>query len=528
MISISQTSEDQEQTPQAAYCMVGIGGAGGNVLDRLALDGVEAGKLLAANTDLQALSGSVAGRKVQLGATLTRGLGTGGDPDLGYQAAEASLEEFGKELGQNDMVFLCAGLGGGTGSGALPLLASKAKESGAFVILVATLPFSFEGRRRREQAETSLAASLPWCDVCICFENDRMSETTEPGAGIHETFQAADHVLSRAIRSLGELGQGGGLIPCSLADLRSAVGHSRHCLFGFGESESDNRAAEALAMALKSPLLDRGRLLRDAESILVHAAGGRDLTLFEVERCLRDLERQVGDQTQILLSIGMEEELSGRMHLLILGALERDESTQVSKSASAKARPRRERPEPPPGEDAIDAKDGGAVSQPPEPEAPAPEETSSARMDDEEEEEEEELPQSAGPDVEEDPEPEEKSKQVDSPESEVEDQRAGEVEAPEEVEEDVEEPSLFTDPEPAVAEPRIQQEEILPPEESAPEEIQPEEPPPPKKSKSPTATQEVLQFEPVSRGRFEKSEPTIVDGEDLDVPTFLRKNAKLR
>src|ERR1700680_4628353 len=170
--------------------IVGVGGAGSNILDRVMLDGIEAADLVAINTDVQSLTASVAAHKVQLGRNLTRGLGSGGDPELGYAAAEEATDEIRSSLQGGTVIFLCTGLGGGTGSGAAPVLA------------FAAVPFSFEGRRRCAQAEESLTRLRAVCDAVVCFENDRMAEITLPRMGVHEAFAAADLTVSESIGSV--------------------------------------------------------------------------------------------------------------------------------------------------------------------------------------------------------------------------------------------------------------------------------------------------------------------------------------
>src|SRR5438094_4265794 len=245
--------------------VVSVGGAGLNALDRIVLDGLEKASVVAINTDVQSLTSSVAAHKVQLGRTRTRGLGTGGDPELGYEAAVESADEIREALTDTRMVFVCAGLGGGTGSGAAPYVAHLAREAGALVIAFATLPFAFEGRRRNAQAREALGRLNEIANAVVCFENDQMGDMVAPHASIHQAFSKADTTISQSIRSIVNLIQRPGLIRIGFDDLLSALrSRNGRCLFGFGDSDSDNRAHDALAQALKSPLMDRGRTLADA------------------------------------------------------------------------------------------------------------------------------------------------------------------------------------------------------------------------------------------------------------------------
>ena len=433
--------------------IVGLGGAGSNALDRLMLDGVPGAELIAMNTDVQALTSSVAGEKLQLGATCTRGLGAGGDPEIGYAAAEESLDAIRAVIEGGQLVFLCVGLGGGTGSGAARLVGSVAREQRALVISFATMPFAFEGRRRMAQAEEALAALQSVSDVVICFDNDRMSDAVSPRASIQEAFAAADRTISESIRAVSALANQQGLVSIGFDDLATALrgagrGASR-CLFGAGEAEGDNRAHDALARALKSPLMDKGRLLEDAQSVLINVRGGSNMTLNEVQILMDEFGRHVSDQTQIHFGTSVDPRLGQKMCVTIISAL------PVAASAAVEAPrpvPRRESSpvamrEP---ERSIEAE---LVREEVAPPPPAAKEC------------EPEAPVAAAP-----------------------------------------------------AEP-----ELIPAATTAP----PAHPRTAAPRKSPReAKQEQMQFEPVTRGRFERSEPTIVDGQDLDVPTFLRRNIK--
>src|SRR6266576_2114226 len=203
--------------------VVGVGGAGCNALDRIVLDGMDKSDLIAVNTDVQSLTSSVAAHKVQLGRSVTRGLGTGGDPDVGYQAALDSADEIRQCLTDARLIFVCAGLGGGTGSGGAPLVAQLARESGALVIAFVTVPFTFEGKRRNAQAREALARLNEVAHAVVCFENDRMGDLVAPQAGIHQAFAMADTTISQSVRSIVNLVQRPGLIRIGFDDLLAAL-----------------------------------------------------------------------------------------------------------------------------------------------------------------------------------------------------------------------------------------------------------------------------------------------------------------
>jgi cell division protein FtsZ len=454
--------------------IVSVGGAGLNALDRIVLDGLERADVVAINTDVHSLTSSVATRKVQLGRSVSRGLGAGGDPDVGYQAALESADEIREALTDSRVIFICAGLGGGTGSGAAPYIAQAAREAGALVLAFVTLPFGFEGKRRNTQAREALVRLSEFAHAVVCFENDRMGDLTPPHAGIHQAFATADMTISQSVRSIVNLIQRPGLIRIGFDDLLSALRtRNSRCLFAYGESDTDNRAHDALTQALKNPLMDRGRMLADATHVLVQVAGGPSMTLSEVEILMQELGRHVNDQTQILFGAVVDTRLGDRLSVTIISSLSAEEEevllqtppTPISASAVAPVRERYQAPAP-------------------EPQAQTEEPTVEVQHF------EETIP--------------------------FEEPVAGETEPV--AASSAEPPAIPTrngEPEPAIT-------------------MSEGKPVPWKKEKAPAeksatpAKQEVLQFEPVTRGRFEKSEPTIIEGEDLDVPTYLRKNIKVK
>ena len=265
--------------------VIGVGGAGSNALDRLVMEGSVNVDLVACNTDVQALAGSVATQKIQLGRHVTRGLGAGGDPELGFSAAEEAVEEIRAAVEGVPLVIVCTGLGGGTGSGAAPMIVKMAREQNSLVLVCATLPFSFEGRRRGQQAQEALRAIQQYADAVMCFENDRMGELILPEAGIHEAFAGADQIIGQSVRAVVDLVNRRGLIHLGFDDLLSALrSHDSRCLFGYGEASGSTRGRDALAQALRNPLMDRGSLLGEAANVLVNIVGGQDLTLSEVQK----------------------------------------------------------------------------------------------------------------------------------------------------------------------------------------------------------------------------------------------------
>ncbi|MEI8234472.1 MAG: cell division protein FtsZ [Verrucomicrobiota bacterium] len=580
--------------------IIGIGGAGANALDRLALDGAIPARLIAAHTDAQALAASVAGRKIQLGQTVARGLGSGGDPEVGRGAAEESAAELRAALEGAETVFILAGMGGGTGSGAAPYVAELAREGGALVIAVVTLPFGFEGKRRQAQAAEALAALQEQADAILCFENDRMGDAVPPRAGIQTAFAAADETLSQSVRALSALLSRTGLIHLGFDDLAAAL-HDvpPRSLFGYGEAEGDNRAFEALAQALKNPLMDKGRLLRDCETVLVQVSGGPDLTLDEVQLLMEELNRSISDRTRLLFGAAVDPELAGRLTVTVLSSLGEAQPAAVAPRpprpvAAAQNVPVRTPapapapiavaptpapvPEEEPAEDAapdeepLESLDLAAPSAeaaeapaPPVAEEPAPAaapihhkprglrlaaQQASLFGDEPLAPIERIAPPVPGrmwnrpfperPAPKSDPAPEPEAAAVPEPEPPIAEP------VPEPAPEPLCEPATELEPQPeaeaaapsaplpaaAPAAPRTpfrRMERRIPlraPAEPAAEPAPAPAAPGPAAAKAPL--QEVMQFEPVTRGRFEKSEPTIVDGQDLDVPTYLRHRVKLR
>src|SRR5437588_3495120 len=320
--------------------VVGVGGAGCNVLDRIVLDGLDKADLIAINTDVQALASAVATAKGQFGPTVTRGVGAGGDPEVGYNAAFESADEIRHALTDARMIFICTGLGGGTGSGAAPAVAQVARESGSLVLAFVTLPFAFEGKRRLAQAQEAMANLRQNCDAVICFENDRMGDMVAPKAGIHQAFAIADVTISQSVRSIIGLIQRPGLIRIGFDDLLAALRNpSGRCLFGFGESDSDNRAHDALTQALKNPLMDRGRMLADASHVLVQVSGGPGMTLTEVEILMKELGKYISDDTQIIFGTAVDSRMGDRLSVTLISSLGGEEEPAAKTVVVAKATP---------------------------------------------------------------------------------------------------------------------------------------------------------------------------------------------
>lgn len=302
--------------------VIGVGGAGANVLDRMALEGSDVAELLALNTDVRALKNSVSSDKIQLGSTLLKGMGTGGDPSLGRQAALEAVDGIRDAVRGAGMVFVCVGLGGGTGSGAAPEVCRIAKEEGVFLVVFATMPFSFEGQRRIDQAEGALRQIGRYADAVITFDNDRMGELIVPKDGVNQAFAAADKIISQSIRATINIVFRPGIIHIGMDDLLSAIeSKNSRCLFGYGVSKGDNRSHEAVEQAMKCPLLDRGKLLNEAQAVLVQVSGGDSMTLYEVQKVMEEVSKHVGSGTQILFGTATDKRLGGALSVTIISSI---------------------------------------------------------------------------------------------------------------------------------------------------------------------------------------------------------------
>ena len=319
--SASQQAEFPEDKKFAAR-VLGVGGAGTNVLDRIALEGSEDAELMVLNTDGRSLSTSVSGDRIQLGKNLLKGMGAGGDPELGQQSALEAVDEIRHAVRGQDMVFVCVGLGGGTGSGAGPEVCRIAREEGVFLVVFATMPFSFEGRRRTLQANEALEKISKYANAVVTFENDRMGELVLAKEGVQQAFAAADRLISQSIRATMNIVLQPGLIRIGMDDLLAALrNRDSRCLFGHGQAKGENRALDALDVALKSPLLEKGDSLKRAKNVLVHVSGGENLTMAEVEMLMNELSGHISDHTQILFGTSTDKKMGNSLSVTVFSSL---------------------------------------------------------------------------------------------------------------------------------------------------------------------------------------------------------------
>ena len=303
-----------------AIKLIGVGGAGSNAVDRLKMENLDRLQLAVINTDHQALASSPVQDKVLIGMGVTRGLGAGGDPELGREAAEADREKITAVVKDCDLVFLLAGMGGGTGSGALPTVAEIATEQGALVIAFVTLPFSFEGGRRLKQAEDGLRALRQVCDAVIPLPNDVLLQEAVENEAVLTSFARADEWVGRGVKSIWSMLVKTGLINLDFATLRQAF-HQRggKTLFGLGLGEGENSVADAIASLKLCPLLHTPEFSRKADRLLVNIIGGTDLTLPKVNEIMSAVAEQFGRESHIIMGAVIDEELQNRVEVCVLG-----------------------------------------------------------------------------------------------------------------------------------------------------------------------------------------------------------------
>lgn len=315
--NIDQELEDIIQRSRAKICVIGTGGGGNNTVSRLMEIGIEGAETISMNTDAQDLFYSVSDKKILIGRNTCGGLGAGGMPEVGEECAEESDEEIKEKLDGADMVFVTCGMGGGTGTGSAPIIAKMAKKIGALTIAVATMPFSAEGLRRRENAEKGLEKLQNAADTVIVIPNDKLLEVA-PNLPINKAFMVADELLGRAVKGITELITKPGLVSLDFADIRSIMKGSGMAMIGMGESDSGDRAIESVHEALNSPLLDLD--ISNAKGALVNISGSSDLTLNEAEKVVQIVADELDPDANIIWGTQIQEELQNTIRTTIVVA----------------------------------------------------------------------------------------------------------------------------------------------------------------------------------------------------------------
>jgi cell division protein FtsZ len=301
----------------AVIRVVGVGGAGLNAIDRMIDAGISQVEFVAVNTDIQQLQTSDAQTKIHIGRELTKGLGSGADPQIGRRAAEENHDQIKNALRGSDMVFVTAGEGGGTGSGAAPTVARIAREVGALTVGIVTMPFKFEGTKRRAQADAGVEDLRAACDTTIVIPNDRLLEVLDKSTSMIEAFRIADDVLRQGVQGICDLITMPGLINLDFADVRTIMKNSGTALMGIGySSNGENRAREAAERALRSPLIDTE--ITGARGILLSIAGGDDLSLIEVNEAAEVIRQAATDDTHIIFGATVDESLAGQVWVTVV------------------------------------------------------------------------------------------------------------------------------------------------------------------------------------------------------------------
>ncbi len=308
-----------EDTPlqTARMKVVGVGGAGGNAVNRMVDEDLEGVEFITANTDAQALKGSRAQVTLQIGKKLTRGLGAGARPEVGRQAISESQDEVRRVLEGADLVFITAGMGGGTGTGAAPIIGEIAREMGALTIGIVTKPFSFEGRKRERQAEQGLAELRRTVDTMIVVPNDRLLSVVPRGTSFRDAMKKVDEVLLHATQGISDLIRVSGEVNVDFADVRTIMACRGPALMGSGFGEGDNRAQEAAQGAVSSPLLDDVSI-HGALGVLINITGGMDLAIDEVHQISTIIQEEAGDEAEIIFGAVHDPELEGQIRVTVI------------------------------------------------------------------------------------------------------------------------------------------------------------------------------------------------------------------
>jgi cell division protein FtsZ len=297
--------------------VIGVGGAGGNAINNMIRSNLEGCDFIAANTDAQALAQSLAGRKLQLGVALSRGLGAGSKPEIGRAAAEEQLPEIMSILEGSDMLFVTAGMGGGTGTGAAPVIARAARETGILTVGVVTKPFHFEGNNRMRQAEMGIAELQQYVDTLIVIPNQNLFRIANERTTFAEAFRLADEVLHSGVRGITDLMVMPGFMNLDFADVKTVMGEMGKAMMGTGEAEGDSRAICAAEAAISNPLLD-DISMKGARGVLINITGGLDMTLFEVDQAANRIRDEVDSEAQIKVGSTLNEMLEGRIRVSVI------------------------------------------------------------------------------------------------------------------------------------------------------------------------------------------------------------------
>ena len=315
MINLSMADPEHNLRPRLT--VVGVGGAGGNAINNMIRCQLEGCDFIAANTDSQALAMSLAGRKIQLGINMSRGLGAGSKADVGRAAAEEQLADIMACLEGSDMIFVTAGMGGGTGTGAAPVIARAARDSGILTVGVVTKPFHFEGNNRMRQAEAGIAELQQYVDTLIVIPNQNLFRIANERTTFAEAFRLADEVLHCGVRGITDLMVMPGFMNLDFADVKTVMGEMGKAMMGTGEADGDNRSIRAAEAAISNPLLDDVSM-KGARGVLINITGGLDMTLFEVDQAANRIREEVDPEAQIKVGSTLGENMDGKIRVSVI------------------------------------------------------------------------------------------------------------------------------------------------------------------------------------------------------------------
>ena len=307
---------DSDDNKNAVIKVIGVGGAGGNAVNRMIDDGVQGVSFIAANTDVQALNSNKAENKIQLGPKLTRGLGAGSHPEVGQKAAEESEQTIEDALKGADMIFITAGMGGGTGTGAAPVVAKIARETGALTVGVVTRPFSFEGPKRSKNAAEGITQLKQYVDTLVIIANNRLLEMVDKKTPMMDAFKEADNVLKQGVQGISDLITSTDYVNLDFADVKTVMENQGAALMGIGRASGENRTVEATKLAISSPLLEVS--IDGAKQVLHNINGGPDLTLFEAQDASEIVSKAAGDDVNIIFGTSINPNLGDEVVVTVI------------------------------------------------------------------------------------------------------------------------------------------------------------------------------------------------------------------
>lgn len=337
---------DSDDNKNAVIKVIGVGGAGGNAVNRMIDDGVQGVSFVAANTDVQALNSNKAETKIQLGPKLTRGLGAGSHPEVGQKAAEESEQTIEDALKGADMIFITAGMGGGTGTGAAPVVAKIARETGALTVGVVTRPFTFEGPKRSKNAAEGISQLKQYVDTLVIIANNRLLEMVDKKTPMMDAFKEADNVLKQGVQGISDLITSTDYVNLDFADVKTVMANQGAALMGIGRASGENRTVEATKLAISSPLLEVS--IDGARQVLLNITGGPDLTLFEAQDASEIVSKAAGDDVNIIFGTSINPNLGDEVVVTVIATgissqAEEEASKQLpGRSHRVKAKPSQE------------------------------------------------------------------------------------------------------------------------------------------------------------------------------------------